>query len=33
LDISDKIKYTTGIYYIKVESDNEQLTTKMVIDN
>ncbi|CAG7580310.1 MAG: hypothetical protein SLAVMIC_00351 [uncultured marine phage] len=32
LDISDKTKYTTGIYYVKVEIDDEQLTTKMEID-
>lgn len=32
LDISDKDKYKTGIYYIKVEVDSEQETVHMKID-
>lgn len=32
LDISDKVKFKTGIYYIKVEIDSEQKTIEMVID-
>jgi len=32
IDISDKNKYTTGIYYIKVEVNSEQETIQMNID-
>lgn len=32
IDISDKSKYKTGVYYIKVEVDSEQETIQMKID-
>jgi len=32
LDISDKDKYSTGIYYVKIEIDSEQETIQMKID-
>jgi len=32
IDISDKMKYTTGVYYIKTEVDGKQVTKEMIID-